>query len=208
VAHNFFIPISLGNPYYSKPVLNLIVEQFIAQGRSSIIIICDRLRYLSYRIRGATDEHKIKANIFAQVEELKAALNTAGLEKYPTTTVATWAYVEQDNRFCDLLSSLHGFLISDPALKRLLSVYARDMIAKFRGELGGGEDTTFMNFQRQYLLEEIALALYMIEVRGFETEVYKERGGMIDDLYELRATELTRFLNKPRLQRKFIALKS
>jgi hypothetical protein len=54
-GQNIFVPISLGNHYYSVPVLRRLVNDYIRPSNLSIILICDRLRFLSYLIRGEID---------------------------------------------------------------------------------------------------------------------------------------------------------
>ena len=47
-----------------------------------------------------------------------------------------------------------------------------------------------MALQRQYVIEETALSLYMTEMRGFNVEVYRRGMGFVDDCYRERLAEL------------------
>jgi hypothetical protein len=181
------------------------VDEFVAESQSSMIVICDRLRYLSYKIRGMTDDTRINANIKTQIAQLRAALDAVGLWNYQKATLATWTLIEDDHRFLELLEFLKNLVASDFSLQSYVDTCVGDMISRFRGELGT-IDAIYMNYQRQYVIEETALAIYMTEMRGFESEVYRRSRGFIDVVYEVRPAELVRFLRKPKLQRKFVAL--
>jgi hypothetical protein len=93
-----FIPISLGNHYYSSEVLRSLLSYFIAKSRCSVIFLCDRLRYLSYRIRGETHEARIVTNIRLQLEQMNRTLVNLGLNSHSNVRVVDWSYLLKDPR--------------------------------------------------------------------------------------------------------------
>src|SRR5882724_2156149 len=94
----FFIPISLGNHYYSSDVLLRLFSEFIAQGHRSIIVLCDRLRLLSYMIRGEDDLPRINEVIKHQLSQMIRTLNNLGLKRYQNVVVADWSFMQDDSR--------------------------------------------------------------------------------------------------------------
>jgi len=204
---NLFIPISLGNHYYSSDVLRRVLADFIAPSRQSVIFLCDRLRLLSYRIRGETDLERIGANIRLQLSELTRSLMHLGLRAHPNAVVADWSLLASDPRHDRLLAVLEGLVCGDPVLCRKLDEYARELMQRFRGSDGrSGRDS--MALQRQYVLEETALSLYMTEVRGCNVEVYRRGMGFVDDLYRERPAALMALTGKSKLEREFISIEA
>jgi hypothetical protein len=63
-----------------------------------------------------------------------------------------------------------------------------------------------MKLQRQYVMEETALSLFMTEVYGHNLEVYRRGLGFVDYLYSDRPTTLTLITGKSQLNRRFIAI--
>jgi len=110
---NLFIPISLGNHYYSSDVLRRLMNDFIPRSNLSIIFLCDRLRFLSYLIRGETDRQRITSNIKIQVGQLTRALIKLGIESHPNASIVDWSFCREDNRYKGLLSKLQQFVRDD-----------------------------------------------------------------------------------------------
>jgi len=96
---NLFIPISLGNHYYSSVVLQNLMDDFISPSNRSIIFLCDRLRFLSYRIRGEVDIKGINSRIQIQIDQMKRTLDNLGLGSHPNAFVADWSFLEEDHRY-------------------------------------------------------------------------------------------------------------
>ena len=92
-----FIPISLGNHYYSSEILNVLLSKFIAKSECSVIFLCDRLRFLSYQIRGEADEPRIVATIRLQLAQMNRTLRNLGLNSHPNAEVADWSFLQDDN---------------------------------------------------------------------------------------------------------------
>src|SRR5262245_50563688 len=70
VQSNLFIPISLGNHYYSTKILRQVIAEFISRSNLSVIFLCDRLRFLSYRIRGEKDVESVNSRIQIQIDQM------------------------------------------------------------------------------------------------------------------------------------------
>jgi tRNA-dependent cyclodipeptide synthase len=199
-----FIPISLGNHFYSSQVLALLLSHFVAQSHQSVIFLCDRLRFLSYEIRGETDFQRVNANIRLQLDQITRSLINNGLNSYQNVKVANWSYLEGDSRFGNLATWLQKLVQDDPRVAQLADDYAGSLLSRF-GEVSRKSNKS-ISLQRQYIVEETALSLYMTELQGFNTEIYRRGMGFIDDLYTERRADLMSRLGKHILERRFVAI--
>jgi tRNA-dependent cyclodipeptide synthase len=199
-----FIPISLGNHYYSSEVLSSLLSHFIAKSRCSIIFLCDRLRFLSYRIRGETHDAKIATNIRLQVDQMNRTLVNLGLNSHSNARVVDWSFLQDDPRYASVVASLEKLVREDPWAQEQADRYVAQFVVRFRSPDG----SQHKDLQRQYLIEETALSLYMTELRGFNVEVYRKGMGFVDDLYSERSAELMSLLKKSTLERKFISIEN
>jgi tRNA-dependent cyclodipeptide synthase len=200
---DMFIPISLGNHYYSSETLRRVMVEFISKSRISVIFLCDRLRFLSYLIRGETNISQINANIQIQLDQITRTLNKVGLGSYSNGTVADWSFLEEDARYAALVSSLADFARKDSAVHQTLSQHATQLLSRFRGKSLPEES---MPLQIQYILEETSLSLYMTEVRGFNVEVYRRGMGFVDYLYSHRSDDVKKLMRASKLNRRFVAI--
>jgi hypothetical protein len=126
-----------------------------------------------------------------------------GLNSHDNVTVATWSYLEDHTRFDNLVTWLQKMLRDDRRVGQLADDYAMSLLSRF-GEASGKS----ISLQRRYIVEETALSLYMTELQGFNTEIYRRGMGFIDDLYIERRTDLMSFLGKHALERRFISIES
>ncbi|MEA2910492.1 MAG: Cyclodipeptide synthase [Bradyrhizobium sp.] len=200
-----FIPISLGNHYYSSEVLNALLSHFIAGSRCSVIFLCDRLRFLSYRIRGETDDARIVTNIRLQLDQMNRTLINLGLSSHSNVRVVDWSFLQDDSRYAGVLESLEELVRTDPWVQDQVDRYVAQFVGRFYTPQGPQRDES-IQLQRRYLVEETALSLYMTEVRGFNVEVYRRGMGFVDDLYSKRPVELMSMLKKSTLERKFVSI--
>jgi len=93
VQSNLFIPISLGNHYYSRKILRQVFVEFIAKSNVSVIFLCDRLRFLSYRMRGVTDLEAINSRIRIQIDQMNRTLANLELGSYPNVSTVNWSFL-------------------------------------------------------------------------------------------------------------------
>jgi tRNA-dependent cyclodipeptide synthase len=200
-----FVPISLGNHYYNSKTLQRIFADFLIKASSSVIFLCDRLRYLSYLIRGESNNDRVGRNIQIQLEQTTRALTKLGLGSLADVTIANWSMLEADSRYGALLVSVEALLRDVPAVRAEAQAQAAHVLRRFadQGKLARKER---LKLQLQYITEEAALSLYMTEMRGFNVEIYRRGGGFIDYLYDQHADALRSLVGKQVLSRKFVAL--
>jgi hypothetical protein len=199
-----FIPISLGNHYYNSKILKRIIVEFISKSELAVIFICDRLRLLSYLIRGDTDRLRIHHNILVQIAQLTQVLVKSGVTSYPNARVVNWSFCQEDPEYNSLLGSL-GMLAMDRSVSQIMDKYAAELINQF----DSGVDIPFhdrIRLQKQYILEETALSLYMTEIRGYNIEVYRRGMGFVDYLHHDKTEELKLLTGQLTLKRKFISI--
>jgi tRNA-dependent cyclodipeptide synthase len=202
-----FIPISLGNHYYSSEILNVLLSKFIAKSECSVIFLCDRLRFLSYQIRGEADEPRIVATIRLQLAQMNRTLRNLGLNSHPNAEVADWSFLQDDMKYTQLLASLEKMVREDRGAREHSDWYVAQFAARFAVPDGPRRDVS-IEMQRRYLIEETALSLYMTEIRGFNVEVYRRGMGFVDYLYAHRPLEMMQLLKKSTLDRRFVSLEN
>jgi tRNA-dependent cyclodipeptide synthase len=202
-----FIPISLGNHYYSSKVLSVLMSEFIARSERSVISLCDRLRFLSYRIRGETDEPRIGATIGLQLAQMNRTLVNLGLNSHKNTEVADWSFLQDDVKYTGIIASLEKMVREDRDVREQSDRYVAQFAARFQLPEEPQREIS-IDMQRRYLIEETALSLHMTEIRGFNVEVYRKGMGFVDDLYAQRPVELMRLLKKSTLDRRFVSIEN
>lgn len=200
-----FVPISLGNHYYSSRMLQQIMQGLLAGTEHSIIFQCDRLRFLSYMIRGEEDADLIRSNIQIQLQQMNRALLKSGLNSYPNITVANWSFLQDDSRYAELLTLLEGFVKASPAVSQQLDRYAAHFAHRF-GAQHEHDLERRIQFQWQYIIEETALSIYMTEIRDHSVEIYRRGMGFVDYLYADHAEALRSWTGKKVLNRKFVSI--
>jgi hypothetical protein len=201
---NLFIPISLGNHYYSNAVLRDLVNEFVSPSNRSIIFICDQLRFLSYLIRGETDLQRITSNIKGQVEQLTRVLIDLGIGSICHASIADSTFCRNDSEHIRLLSDLQQFVRDDLRVRGELDDHVNRLVDIHHRK--GTSVSPCAELQFQYVIEETALSLYMTEIRGYNIEVYRRGMGFVDYLYAQRPTDLLTLTGNLVLNRKFIPL--
>jgi tRNA-dependent cyclodipeptide synthase len=205
VGRKLFIPISLGNHYYSLKVLRQVIENFISKSEQCVVFLCDRLRFLSYLIRGETNFDQINSNIRIQLDQMSRALAKSGITSYSNVTIANWTFVENDHRFLSLVASLEKLVEEDSEVRRQISSHCSRLLSQFYS-FNGPQAVDCIQIQQQYIMEETALSVFMTEIRGFEFEIYRKGMGFVDYLYDQQPDALKSLIGRSSLSRKFIAL--
>ena len=200
-----FVPISLGNHYYNSRILERILTDVLVKASSGVIFLCDRLRYLSYLIRGEPNNDRIGRNIQIQLEQTVRALTNLGLGSLANVTIANWSMLEDDPRYGALLVSVEALLRDVPAVRHEAEVEAAQLLRRF-GDPGKLARKQRLKLQLQYITEETALSLYMTEIRGFNVELYRRGKGFVDLLYNEHSDALKSITGKGVLVRKFVSL--
>ena len=201
-----FIPISLGNHYYSSKILLYIRDYVLPVCRSSEIIICDKLRIIIYKMRKIGDEDFIKDKVKKEVEQFKKTLMNCGISN-DITTINTFNLPLSSSDFDYLLSRVKRFAHNDEVVDEYIDTLANKLIFRFVESQQITKET--IRLQKKYIIEETALSLYMTEVFGANIELYRrEEEGLIKFLYDNHSSDLKAILNQSLLNRKFLALES
>ena len=204
-GQRLFIPVSLGNHYYSRRVLRRIFVELVAPSQQSIVFVCDRLRELIYRGREPSDESRISGKVDREVTELRRALVNAGLDANAHAQVATWALLDQDPAYTRVLQGLENLVRQDPEVAAYTSELLGKLLLRFYP--GRRVSARLLEIQTRYTIVETALSLFVTEKLGFNVECYRRReDGLIVFVYARKRTELRRILGKDSLERRFLPL--
>lgn len=201
-----FIPISVGNHWYSNHILSRLFSEIISSSSTSVIFLCDRLRFLSYKIRGEIDDQLIKNKVLRQTNQMKKTFSNVGINRYPHASVESWSTLETDQRYEELLHKLTIYINEDNDLSADLRKEAERSFKRFGSD--NHEDEILFNYQCQYIIEETCLSIFMNELREFDAELYRKGMGFVDLLYEKHNDKLSRLIGTEQLKRQFVSLES
>ncbi len=207
VGKRYFIPMSIGNHYYSNRVLTRILFEVTPVSSESIIFVCDRLRQLVLRARGVLDEDEIARRVRNEVAQVRRRLVNCGMGDIPNVIVGTWDLLDQDPAFQRIRSALEE--VADTCLD--VRAFLRQLVVSLVGTHfeQTNVDERLTAIQTEYVLEETALSLFMTEVMGYRVEFYRRMDtGLIVFLYQQRPELLNRMLGKPDLDRTFVSLEA
>jgi hypothetical protein len=199
-----FVPISLGNHFYSSKVLKFISTRFLEGAAAAVILLCDRLRYISYQIRGETNNTEIESRIAKQAAELRREISNVGLNRHPNTRVENWSILCTDPRYGAVLEALERLVEENHVIQKTLVDLAYQRIYRFRDPYKPIVD--YLPLQRRYLIEESAMSMFVTEIMGYPVEIYRDGGGFVDFLYANYEQQLKAISGKDSLERRFVPL--
>jgi tRNA-dependent cyclodipeptide synthase len=202
-----FVPISLGNHYYSSAILRRIKDEIIDNSSRSAVFICDRLRSLSYQIQGETNTDHIDRVVRLQCEQFRKMLAKIGIASDPNHIVVDWSYLNREKQYSEFVLELDRFIEGDQELRKRRADYVAQQLAHHSVDEGIFSQDA-IGFQKQYITEETALSLYMTEIKGFNVELYRRGMGFVDYIYGHKPDDLKRFLARSELRRQFVSLEA
>jgi tRNA-dependent cyclodipeptide synthase len=200
-----FIPISLGNHYYSKSRLRNLLQDIILPSAASTIFLCDQLRHLSYLIKGETDEVFVSKRVTSQLGEMRAMLSHCGYDEPTNLEILSWQTVANEPRLKQVEAGVNKVVQTDCTLSWQADIACRQLLNKFACHDISEEQGS--QLQRQYLICETSLSIYMNECMGYDYEVYRREGGFIDFIYETRPEEVRR-ISGGSAKRKLLSLEN
>lgn len=206
-GRSLFLPISIGNHYYSSRILHRILEECVKVSHSSVIVLCDKLRELVHRGRGRLSEQGIRDRLNKELAELRAALRNAGIEEAEgeRLSVVTWCFVEETDSYVEILHHLDRLTERDEETSIFLEKLSREAARRFFSDQE--MSANILSIQRHYFLLETALSLTVTECLGHNLECYRrQEKGLVDFLYSSKHSELRKLLGKDTLERQFLAL--
>lgn len=199
---NAFFPISLGNHYYSNDVLISIKETISVKHNKSLLLICDHLRYLSYKLKGLSP-NVIDKKIQKEVREFKLRLVNCGYSCSNIETKTMSSYLG-DLQYVRVQNEIQELIQKNEILLRYLNALTITSLQRNNNAL----ESTNQNLQIQYCISETSLSIYITELLGYEYEYYKQLDrGLVVILYEKYHGYLEKITNQITLNRKFRSLK-
>lgn len=198
-----FVPISLGNHYYSTARLSMLLKETLIPSAHSTVFLCDRLRVLSYIIRGEEYSEGLRMRVELQLQQQIRTLNNIGYSSYPNIVIKSWSDIEADTKFLDAISGVKSIVARRDCIQEEIYRMSDSLVSRF-GSLDHGSDRS-RSLQMEYLVLESALSLYMNEIIGFDYEVYRKGIGLIDYIYDHASDDLLA-ITSGRLNRKLVSL--
>jgi len=182
-TQRLFVPISLGNHYYSGVRLRRLLHELLAPSAASVVFLCDQLRYLSYQIQGEFREEFLRKRVSLQLYQQRQALKNLGFGTHSNVSILSWADIETDEAYLKVLAKTKELAAADRTVSGEVQRLSGSLISKF-GSLDEHSERT-RALQAEYLIVETALSLYMNELQGFDYEVYRRGLGLIDFMYDV-----------------------
>ena len=200
-----FIPISLGNHYYTNERLNLLVRDVVPASKESVVVVCDRLRVLSYQLR-VMHEREARQKADREFAEFKNRLSNCGADAAANLTVLSWHALSEQPDYADFpefVSEVSALVNANNNICDYLDLLIRERLKRFDYP---ANDVNY-RLQKQYIVEETALSLYFTERKKFQVEIYaRKTDGLVDFLQENFADDLLGLLNKKDLDREFLPI--
>ncbi len=201
-----FIPISLGNHYYTNKILKWIMVEVASLSSEAVFFICDKLRYLTYKIRKIEDDQKINLKVETEVHQFKQRLKNCGIENYQNYKIATWSFVSGYRSYHHILNALGIIARNDADVDAYLNHRASCLIDLI---FNGRSNQYNHSIQKQYIIEETALSLFMTEIYGTNYELYRRMDeGLIVYLYQNKLAEVKDILFGRIPKRTFVSLEN
>jgi hypothetical protein len=180
-----FLPLSIGNHYYSNQRLRRISNEIVGQSAYTVIFICDELRRLSYYVKGITDESIVAAKVALQLLQTKQTLHNCGLTKHQNLDIWSWSNLPDQGLVFSIYKRIHALIADDQYVIHEADRHIEATVSAKNDAVSSRGQAT--HYQLQYFALETALSIYMNEVMCFDYEVYRRSMGIIDYIYATQA---------------------
>lgn len=201
-SNKAFYPISLGNHYYTNNVLTGIKDRVSINFQENMLVICDHLRYLSYKMRGI-DTDIIEKKIVNEVSQFQKTLKNCGYDS-SRITIENMSSLICSEIYLKIERGIFKLIKDEEQVFDYLNELSMFTLDKFEGS----EIRNNIDVQIQYFVSETAMSIYVTECLGFENEYYKQFDrGLVVIVYEKYNNYLKRILGTDVLSRKFYSLK-
>ncbi len=201
-----FIPISIGNHYYTNKILKRIIREITSLSSESVFFICDKLRYLTYKIRNIDEDERIKSKVKTEVHQFKQRLKNCGIENNKNNKVKTWSFLYESNDYVRILNALNIIVNSDADIRTYLYHHSVSLMKAF---FNGPSDKYDNLLQKQYIVEETALSIFMTEIYGTNIEIYRRMDeGLIVYLYKNKLAKIKDIILGKTPKRIFVSLEN
>lgn len=204
-ASRVFIPISLGNHYYTNSRLRRLCREIVDPSGFSLVFLCDQLRHLSYQIRGEVDYEEISNKVAAQLTQMRVTLSHCGFTTSGRLRILSWEDIASDDRIGTIEQKLEDLIAADQKIATQAKLNCDYFLRKFCGS--GPVQRRTAEIQMRYLINETALSIYMNECIGFDFEAYRRGSGFVDFLYKKNPEEI-KIISGGSARRKLLALET
>lgn len=205
---SIFIPICLyaKTAYKRKENMQYIFSKYIQQSKTSLILICDDLHAYNLIIMNrcsSIDEAFKKAK--SQCENLQAMISNIHkrFNNKDNVRIAKWNDLTRENKYIRLFDGLRRFVKQDKKLREIVDEFVALHVQKFLWRI----DQEALKWEERYLLEEIAMSIYVTEILGYPRELWETPPNPkfpdpIGYLYETRTDLIQMLVGNTTLNRK------
>ena len=206
IKPSIFLPICLYSKNYKlKENVKYVFKNYIIPSKSSLILICDDLHAYNLIIRGIASQADAFIKAKMQGENLKKMIlnvkkKFTELENFE---LLSWNDLSSQFSFKRILTGVEDHLYKDSELEKQVIQFIITNIQKFNGRV----NLSNKKWERRYLLEEIAMSIYVTEIKGYWLEFWDSPpdphcADPIGFLYKERPDIVKRLVGKNKLNRK------
>lgn len=203
--NNYFVPISIGNRYYSRSRVRKVASLFLEKADSSVVVPCDRLRLLSYLTRKGMSTDQATHKVQDECMNMIRMLDNIGISKISNCNIIPMSAFYADDALLLFIETLERLIVSCPGASASLECLTDFYLDRFY--VARDRHAQSRTIQRSNVLHAAGLGIFVTEKLGFHKEIYKEESGLLQTYLYREHTELLReLLGKKHLEREFIEL--
>lgn len=198
-----FMPISIGTSLFSFPKIREILHNLVLYDVEKILcLVCDDLYILGQRALGDSNDSKIRSHAFSQSKRIINIITKYKKNnKIENIEVVTWRSLAELQDFKILLKQLENLLEND----KIFNDFVNSIIIELKNRYFNDKQID-KKLEKQYLLWEIAISIYITEIMGYNVEIYPSSDiDFMNYLYKNYSTPLKKLLNNKKLRRSFFS---
>jgi hypothetical protein len=199
------MPISIGNRYYSRSRVKLAARLFLENAGSSVVVPCDRLRFLSYLTHKGVSADQAQQKATNECMNIMRMLDNLGIPRIIDCQVIPMSVFYCDPALDLFVDALEKTIAKCRAASDRLESLTDFYLDRFY--IATDRHAQSRTIQRSNVLNAAAFSIFVTEKLGYHKEIYKEESGLLQTyLYREHTDVLRDLLGKDHLDREFIAL--
>lgn len=194
--------------------MDVVFSQYVKSAAASTILICDDLHALNQlMVLRYKDEESALRSARLQGDRMRKqvinSLRRIGIDTDTDIRVLTWQQATNTKAFASLFKNIARMVESDDETRQMLESFVSRHNAILRRSLHENAET----LERDYILNEIAMSIFMTEIEGYPAELWEAAPdpGLPDPLrflYSHKASYLKQLTGKQELKRRLIVIRS
>lgn len=205
LGNSYFVPMSIGNRYYSRSRMRRIANLSLVNADGSVVVPCDRLRVLSYVTHKGVGVDQAKQKAKDECDGMMKMLDNLGISNMSNCHVIPMSVFYGDPALQLFIDALEGAILTEPGASDRLEWLTDYYLDQFYDATDRHEQSRII--QRTNVLHAAGFGIFVTEKLEYRKEIYKDGSGLLQTyLYREHAELLRKLLEKSQLEREFIEL--